>query len=117
MQRMPTYEYECRRCGSIVEVYQSITENALKRLPEPCPKCRERTPARRRIGTGGGVIFKGSGFYQTDYRSESYKQAAKSESEAAAPPKTETKTDTAKPESKPVSETPAKPAKGRKAKT
>ncbi len=112
---MPTYEYECRRCGSVIEVYQSITEDALKRLPEPCPTCRERTPAQRRIGTGGGVIFKGSGFYQTDYRSESYKQAAKSESESAAPAKTESKAD-AKPEApKAATEASPKPGKGRKA--
>jgi putative FmdB family regulatory protein len=94
---MPTYEYECRRCGKVVEIFQNITESPLKRLPEPCPTCGERTPAQRLIGRGGGLIFKGSGFYETDYRSDSYKQAAKAESESAAPKTDKTTDTTAKP--------------------
>lgn len=70
---MPTYEYECEECGHNFEKFQSITADPIKR----CPKCEGKV--RRLIGAGAGVIFKGSGFYATDYRSESYKQKAKQE--------------------------------------
>ena len=76
---MPTYDYECQACGNRHEVFQSITEGSLRKCPE-CGKLR----LRRLIGTGGGIIFKGSGFYETDYRSSSYKAAAKKESSAPA---------------------------------
>ena len=69
---MPTYEYECEKCG-IFERFQSITADPIKK----CPECDG--PVRRLIGAGSAVIFKGSGFYATDYRSESYKQDAKKE--------------------------------------
>lgn len=79
---MPTYEYECTKCGRIVELFQPITEPPRKRLKKADPKpCKCDAPVRRRIGTGGGLIFKGSGFYHTDYRSDSYKKAAKAETE------------------------------------
>lgn len=78
---MPTYEYECLRCGHRFDLFQKISEPPRKR----CPKCRGKI--QRRIGTGAGVIFKGPGFYATDYRSESYKKAAKAESEGAGPAK------------------------------
>ncbi|UCE99347.1 MAG: zinc ribbon domain-containing protein [Planctomycetota bacterium] len=71
---MPTYEYLCANCGYELEQFQAITAKALRK----CPNCG-RKELRRLIGTGAGVIFKGSGFYQTDYRSESYKEAEKSE--------------------------------------
>lgn len=71
---MPTYEYECRKCGHRFEKFQRISEAPAKR----CPKCRGAV--RRLLGTGGGLIFKGSGFYITDYRSDSYKKGAKSDS-------------------------------------
>jgi putative FmdB family regulatory protein len=77
---MPTYEYECTKCGHVFEVFQSITAKPLK---TGCEKCKDNVPIRRRISAGAGVIFKGSGFYETDYRSESYKKAAKAEKEAA----------------------------------
>jgi len=77
---MPTYEYVCDACGHAFDEFQSITAKPLKKCPE-CGKAR----LRRLIGTGAGVIFKGSGFYQTDYRSESYKSAAKAESDGAKP--------------------------------
>ena len=70
---MPTYDYECRKCGHQFEVFQMMSEEPLKR----CPECSGKV--RRLIGSGAGIIFKGSGFYQTDYRSESYKKAAKSD--------------------------------------
>ena len=72
---MPTYEYKCSACGHTFERFQSITAEPIKRCPE-CGKAK----VKRLLGTGAGVIFKGSGFYTTDYRSESYKEAAKSDS-------------------------------------
>ena len=71
---MPTYEYICESCGHELERFQSITARPLRK----CPKCG-KSKLQRLIGTGAGIIFKGSGFYQTDYRSESYKKAADSE--------------------------------------
>ena len=77
---MPTYEYECKTCGTVFDVFQSIKSSPLRR--SRCEKCGEIQPVRRLISTGGAVLFKGSGFYQTDYRSESYKEKAKSDSPA-----------------------------------
>ena len=88
---MPTYQYACNNCGHKFEEFQSITAKSLTK----CPACKKKT-LRRLIGTGVGIIFKGSGFYQTDYRSENYKKAQSGE-KTASEPKTETK----KPESKP----------------
>ena len=70
---MPTYEYECKKCSHTFEQFQRMSDAPLKR----CPKCKGSL--RRLMGTGAGIIFKGSGFYQTDYRSESYKKAAKAD--------------------------------------
>ncbi len=70
---MPTYEYECKSCGYVFEKFQSITAPPCK----VCPKCGGGV--RRLIGKGSAVIFKGSGFYATDYRSEEYKKKAKEE--------------------------------------
>jgi len=102
---MPTYDYECSACGNQWELFQSITAKPLKK----CPACRRPT-ARRLIGTGAGLIFKGSGFYITDYRSDSYKQAAKSESESSGGKK-ESPGD-AKASSEAKSEAKAKPSNG-----
>ena len=74
---MPTYDYECKKCGRF-EVFQSITEAKLKR----CPTCKGAV--KRLMGSGAGIIFKGSGFYQTDYRSPSYKKDAGSDSGKAS---------------------------------
>lgn len=79
---MPTYEYECTRCGEKFELFQSIKDRAKKTLAVDCAECKNRAPVVRCIGTGGGLIFKGSGFYITDYRSEGYKEAAKAESDS-----------------------------------
>lgn len=73
---MPTYDYVCNACGREFEQFQSITAKSLRK----CPKCG-KLKLRRLIGTGAGVIFKGSGFYETDYRTESYKKGAKKESD------------------------------------
>ena len=75
---MPTYDYECQTCGHQFEAVQSMKDARLTECPkEGCPG-----PVQRKIGRGAGIIFKGSGFYQTDYRSDSYKAAAKKESES-----------------------------------
>ena len=76
---MPTYEYTCESCGYEFEQFQSMTAKPVRK----CPKCGKAS-VRRLIGVGGGVIFKGSGFYATDYRSESYKKAAESEKSATS---------------------------------
>lgn len=67
---MPTYDYECSKCGHAFEVFQSMTDEPRKR----CPQCRGKV--NRLISGGAGLLFKGSGFYQTDYRSDGYKKAA-----------------------------------------
>ena len=69
---MPTYDYACQKCGHEFEEFQAITAKPLRK----CPECG-KLALKRLIGTGAGIIFKGSGFYQTDYRSDSYKQGAK----------------------------------------
>lgn len=106
---MPTYDYLCKACDHRFELFQSMSEPVKRR----CPKCG-RSALERLIGTGAALLFKGSGFYQTDYRSESYKKAAESESKpagdakpASAPPADSKKADGA-----------AKPdgAKGKRAK-
>ncbi len=76
---MPTYEYECTACGHTFERFQSITAAPVR----TCPKCGRRK-VRRLLGTGGALIFKGSGFYATDYRSESYKRDAKKAEKAGS---------------------------------
>ena len=79
---MPTYEYECRKCGHTFEKFQRISEPPAKR----CPRCR--SAVRRVLGGGAGLLFKGSGFYITDYRSDGYKKSAKAD---ASPATTSTK--------------------------
>lgn len=105
---MPTYDYECEKCRKKFELFQSMKDDALKTCPQS--KCRMKKwgkgKVRRLLGTGAGLIFKGSGFYITDYRSEGYKQAAKKDSGESSKPaaKSETKTETkteSKTESKP----------------
>lgn len=99
---MPTYDYVCDACGHEFEEFQSITEPLLRK----CPECK-KAKLRRLFGTGAAVVFKGSGFYQTDYRSESYKSAAakdkpKSESSDKSDGKSsETKSQGTSTESKP----------------
>src|ERR1039457_5521983 len=121
---MPTYEYVCSKCGHEFEKFQSMSDKPL----EICPKdlCGRKKwgkgNVKKQIGLGAGLIFKGSGFYITDYRSEGYKAAAKKDSAAAKPATAETKSsggDTkpaTKSESKPAAKTEAKPAKPAKEK-
>jgi putative FmdB family regulatory protein len=84
---MPTYEYQCDACHHNFDEFQSFSEEPLKK----CPKCG-KLKLRRVFGAGAAVIFKGSGFYQTDYRSESYKAAAKAEQESTKPAADKTST-------------------------
>jgi putative FmdB family regulatory protein len=105
---MPTYDYECKACHHRWEMFQSIMADPEKK----CPKCGKRQ-AQRVIGAGAGIIFKGSGFYQTDYRSSAYKKAAEADKKASegangksdktsakSETKTESKSESKKPESK-----------------
>ena len=86
---MPTYEYICESCGYEFERFQTITAKPIRK----CPKCG-KSSVQRLIGAGAGVIFKGSGFYQTDYRSEGYKKSAESEKKTTDKDKTKKDTDT-----------------------
>lgn len=108
---MPTYEYECDACQHRFDEFQSFKDEPLK----ICPKCAQAS-LRRLFGTGAAILFKGSGFYETDYRSDSYKQAAKADQTSSKPSETKssesngsstTGSSTAtKTESKPSSSTP-----------
>ncbi len=89
---MPTYDYQCDSCGHQFEEFQSFSEKPLT----TCPKCKKKK-LQRLFGTGAAILFKGSGFYETDYRSDGYKAAAKADSDKSSTP---AKTDS----------TPAKPA-------
>ena len=77
---MPTYDYRCDACGHEFELFQQMSAPVKKKCPE-CSKLK----LKRLIGTGSGVMFKGSGFYETDYRSDSYKKAAKADRESSKP--------------------------------
>jgi putative FmdB family regulatory protein len=91
---MPTYDYECDACGHTFELFQSISEPVKKK----CPECG-KPKLRRLFGTGAAVVFKGSGFYQTDYRSDSYKKAAEKDkpgSEAKSDKKSDSKSESNK---------------------
>src|SRR5438067_11420433 len=74
---MPTYDYACDACGHVWEEFQPMAAKPTKK----CPKCG-KAKAKRKIGAGAGIIFKGSGFYQTDYRSDSYKKSADADSKS-----------------------------------
>jgi len=112
---MPTYDYSCDACKHEFEVFEPITAQPQKK----CPKCK-KNKLRRLFGAGGGLIFKGSGFYQTDYRPESYKKAAeadkpKTESADSSKDTTSTKTETKSSASpKPESKSDPKPTKHRR---
>lgn len=88
---MPTYDYECKKCGHTWEAFQSIKAEPLKK----CPECK-KAAAQRVIGPGAAILFKGSGFYLTDYRSDSYKKAAEADKKAAEPAKSESKSSESK---------------------
>ena len=104
---MPTYDYTCKACGKSVEIFHSMSE-----VKRKCPACGKNA-LERQIGTGGAIIFKGSGFYQTDYRSEGYKKAKESESGTKVETKADSKPETAKGETKAESKPAAEPAKAK----
>ena len=94
---MPNYDYKCDKCDEIFEVFQSMNDPKLT----DCPQENCDGKVKRLLGTGGAVIFKGSGFYQTDYRSESYKAGEKKDKEASTPKKDKKESKESKP-SKPA---------------
>ena len=99
---MPTYEYLCEKCGHEFEAFQAISAKPLSICPkELCARKKwGRGRVKRKISAGAGLLFKGSGFYITDYRSDNYKQSAKkADGDSKPPAKTETKPD-AKPDKK-----------------
>lgn len=102
---MPTYDYLCEACGHELEIFQGIKDDPVKK----CPECK-KNKLKRQFGTGAAIVFKGSGFYQTDYRSESYKKGAQadkksSDSKSGSSSNSSSKKDSAKaskPDSKPA---------------
>jgi putative FmdB family regulatory protein len=120
---MPTYDYKCKACGHRLEIFQSMTESPKRK----CPHCGKNA-LERLIGTGAAILFKGSGFYQTDYRSDSYKKAAEADKPAgeskaeskdaktASTTEAKSSPDKSKTEPKPASPPPAPPPKEKKPK-
>ena len=100
---MPSYDYLCQNCGHQFEHFQSMKSESLCK----CPQCSKKT-LKRLIGAGAGIIFKGSGFYQTDYRSDSYKSSQKSNT-PTPPADKSSKTESTPKTSESPSSTPAKP--------
>src|ERR1700736_6914034 len=83
---MPTYEYSCQKCGQNFEAFQSMADRPFRECPKELCRLAKwgHGKVKRLLGTGAGIIFKGSGFYTTDYRSKAYQDAAKKEAPAAA---------------------------------
>jgi putative FmdB family regulatory protein len=116
---MPTYDYVCDACGHEFELFQSMTDSVKRK----CPKCT-KNKLRRLIGAGAAIMFKGSGFYQTDYRSDSYKKRAdadkpssSSEGDKKSDAKTDTKTESKNEKATPSSSSRSDSKKGGKGKS
>lgn len=109
MTAMPTYDYTCESCGYRFERSQSITARTLCK----CPVCGEKK-LKRLIGVGSAVLFKGNGFYQTDYRSEGYKKAKESEKKTTTPAKDAAKKEPETKSKEPKPSKKDKPAPGEK---
>jgi putative FmdB family regulatory protein len=109
---MPTYDYRCDACDHEFELFQSIKDNPKKK----CPKCG-KSKLRRLFGTGAAIMFKGSGFYITDYRSDSYTKAAKADSHGSSDASTESKSGgeskSSEPSKKPTGESKGKSKKAK----
>lgn len=109
---MPTYEYSCEKCGKTFETVQSMRAEPFRECPKEL--CRQKKwghgKVKRLIGTGAGLLFKGSGFYITDYRSNSYKEGAKKEAPAAPAASGEKAAVAKESTGSPAPPTPAKPA-------
>jgi putative FmdB family regulatory protein len=114
---MPTYEYVCEKCGHEFEKFQSIKDTALKTCPEDsCGQKRwGKGKVKRAIGAGAGLLFKGSGFYITDYRSENYKAAAKKDTAPTGGDSKSSGGEKSGGEAKAAKKTESKPAKPAKA--
>lgn len=117
---MPTYDYECNACGHQMELFQKITDSPVRK----CPSCG-KNKLNRLFGTGAAIVFKGSGFYQTDYRSEGYRKSAESDKKAGESPassgsdssstKASSPASSDKAAAKPAAESPAaRPSKGKR---
>jgi putative FmdB family regulatory protein len=104
---MPTYDYECGACGHTMELFQGINDPVLKK----CPECG-KNKLKRLFGTGAAIVFKGSGFYQTDYRSEGYKKAAEAEKKSGSDAKSSDKGDSKSKSAEPAKKTEAKKSSG-----
>jgi putative FmdB family regulatory protein len=104
---MPTYDYKCDACAHTFEEWQSFKDEPLTK----CPACKKKKLVRL-FGGGAAIIFKGSGFYETDYRKDGYKDAEKKDADAAKPAETKAETKAETPAADPK---PAKPAKAKKA--
>ena len=100
---MPTYEYACIKCGQHFDAFQSMRDEPFRECPKELCRLRKwgHGKVKRLLGTGAGIIFKGSGFYSTDYRSNAYKEAAKKETPGSTKPKAEAKGDEAAKPAKP----------------
>lgn len=109
--QMPTYEYTCLKCGQNFDAFQSMRDEAYKTCPKELCRLEKwgKGKVKRLLGTGAGLIFKGSGFYTTDYRSDSYKEGAKKDTASGGEKKSESAP--AKTESKPATPPPSAPAK------
>ena len=92
---MPTYDYQCKGCGHEFELFQQMSDPVKRK----CPEC-DKLKLKRLIGSGSAVVFKGTGFYETDYRSDSYKKDAKAEIDSSTPKKDDKKKRDSKKESK-----------------
>ncbi|MEY2521081.1 MAG: hypothetical protein QOF24_2840 [Verrucomicrobiota bacterium] len=112
---MPTYEYSCEKCGKTFETVQSMRDEPFLECPKEL--CRQKKwghgKVKRLIGTGAGLLFKGSGFYITDYRSNSYKEGAKKEAPAAPAASGEKAAGTKESSGSPAPSTPAKTAEAK----
>lgn len=118
---MPTYDYQCETCGHQFEIFQSMNDRRLSRCPKDvCPAKRAQSKGKgkvvRQLGTGAGVIFKGSGFYETDYRSDSYKKGAEKAASAEKSSSGEKKKDSKKSSSSGSSGPKAKGSSSKKSK-